>query len=39
MKRRMKMSRKSSRRVFKKSASRTHVRNLPRMVMRGGIRL
>lgn len=38
MKRR-KMSRKKSRKVFKKSASRVHRKNMPRSVMRGGIRL
>lgn len=39
MKKRMKMTRKASRKNFKKSAVRTHKKNLPRTVMRGGIRL
>lgn len=36
---RYKMGRKSSRRSFSKSASRTHRRNLAPNPMRGGIRL
>jgi len=33
------MSKHASKRVFRKTASRTHKKNLPRTVMRGGIRL
>lgn len=37
---RSKMSRKSSKKLFRKTASRTHKKNVPRaMPMRGGIRL
>lgn len=39
MARRRKMTRRSSKRSFKRYADRTHVRNLPRTVMRGGYRL
>lgn len=39
MKRRSRMSRKKSRRVFAKTASRTHKKNVKRPIMRGGIRL
>ena len=38
MKRR-KMSRKSSRKLFKKGATRIHKKNAQRPIMRGGIRL
>lgn len=37
--RRHKMSSSASKRSFSKSASRTHTKNIPRSVMRGGIRL
>lgn len=33
------MTRKRSRRVFRRSAGRTHKKNLPRKVMRGGWRM
>lgn len=36
---RRKMSRKGSRKLFSKTASRTHKRNLSSNPMRGGIRL
>ncbi len=36
---RRKMSKQKSRKVFKKSASRTHKKNLRDRPMRGGIRL
>ncbi len=36
---RRKMGRKRSRRVFRKSASRTHRKNISPRPMRGGIRL
>lgn len=39
MKRRVKLSRGRSKRVFSKTASKTHKKNLHRTVMRGGIRL
>ena len=42
MKKRFKLSAKKSKRMFSKSADRTHSRNLPaprRQPMRGGIRL
>ncbi len=39
MPKRRKMSRKSSRRSFSKSAGRTHKKNLRAVPMRGGIRL
>lgn len=36
---RKKMSGKKSKRMFKKGASRTHVKNMRKSPMRGGIRL
>lgn len=39
MKRRMRMSKGRSKRVFSRTAGRTHKKNLMRPVMRGGIRL
>lgn len=36
---RRKMKRRKSRRLFSKTASRVHGKNLPRGVMRGGTRL
>lgn len=39
MKRRQKLSRGQAKRVFKGSANRTHIKNLKRPIMRGGIRL
>lgn len=36
---RRKMSKRGSRRLFIATASRTHVRNNPLFVMRGGIRM
>lgn len=39
MKKRFKMNRRKSRKVFRKSASRTHRFNTTDFVMRGGIRL
>ncbi len=36
---RFKLSSRSSKKMFKKSASRTHRRNLGHVSMRGGIRL
>lgn len=40
MAKRMKMSRKKSRRLFKRTAQKVHKKNMPRkVVMRGGIRL
>jgi hypothetical protein len=39
MKRRHKLSKRSSRKMFTKHAKKTHKRNLPRVPMRGGIRL
>lgn len=37
--RRSKMSRRASRRDFGRNANRTHKRNIPPAVLRGGIRL
>lgn len=37
--RRKRLSRKTSRKMFKKSAVRTHKRNLGHVPMRGGIKL
>lgn len=37
--RRKRLSRRTSKKMFKKSASRTHKRNLGHVPMRGGIRL
>lgn len=39
MKKRMKMGKKKSRKVFAKTAMRTHKKNTKRPIMRGGIRL
>lgn len=39
MKKRMKLGRRKSKRMFSKSASRTHKKNLRGFSMRGGIRL
>lgn len=39
MKKRFKISKKKSRRSFKKGAVKTHRKNLPTKPMRGGIRL
>ena len=39
MRKRHKMSKRSSRRVFSKSAGKTHRRNVHSSPMRGGIRL
>lgn len=40
MAKRMRMSRKASKKLFSKTGSRTHKKNIPRgMPMRGGIRL
>lgn len=39
MKKRMKLSKRKSKRLFSKTASRTHRKNIPIMPMRGGIRL
>lgn len=40
MKKRMKMSRTASKKLFSKTGSRTHKKNVPKaMPMRGGIRL
>jgi len=39
MKKRYKLSKKSSRKLFSKTASRTHRRNVHSNPMRGGIRL
>lgn len=39
MKKRQKMSRKSSRKLFRRTASRTHKKNVGIRPMRGGIRL
>lgn len=39
MKKRRKMSRKSSRKLFRRGATRVHKKNLARPIMRGGIRL
>ena len=38
-KRRVKMSKKRSRKQFRKTASKTHKKNVSAMPMRGGIRL
>nr|CAI9750751.1 hypothetical protein JQWJAGXB_JQWJAGXB_CDS_0002 [Microvirus sp.] len=39
MRRRFKLRRKANKRNFCRSARKVHSRNLPRRVMRGGIRL
>lgn len=40
MKKRQKMSRSGSKKLFRKTASKTHKKNVPKaMPMRGGIRL
>lgn len=39
MSKRHKMGRASSERNFTAKAKKTHVRNLPRQIMRGGIRM
>lgn len=39
MKKRMRLRKGSSKKIFRKSASRTHERNLRDTPMRGGIRL
>lgn len=39
MKKRRSMSRSGSKKYFTATASKMHVKNLPRTVMRGGIRL
>lgn len=39
MKKRMKMGKRKSRKVFAKTARGTHKKNLKRPIMRGGIRL
>lgn len=40
MKKRMKMTKASSKKLFRKTASKTHKKNVPRgLPMRGGIRL
>lgn len=39
MRRPRRMSRRKSRRNFKRGAARVHKKNFPRTVMRGGIRL
>ena len=39
MKRRQKLRRKTSKKMFRKGASRTHKYNTTEFVMRGGIRL
>ena len=39
MKRRHKVSKKISKRIFRKTAGKTHKKNLKLPVMRGGIRL
>jgi hypothetical protein len=39
MRRKFKMKRKSSKKLFRKTASRTHKRNINPRPMRGGIRL
>lgn len=36
---RQRMSKKSSRRSFSKTAKKVHPKNMPRLQMRGGIRL
>lgn len=36
---RNKIRKSKSKKLFSKTAAKTHVKNLPRMVMRGGIRL
>lgn len=39
MAKRSKISRKKSKKMFRKGASKTHKKNMPRTIMRGGIRL
>lgn len=39
MMRRNKLSKRKSKRLFRKTASKAHQKNFPRAVMRGGIRL
>lgn len=39
MRKRIKMRSKSSKRLFSKTASRTHIKNIAARPMRGGIRL
>lgn len=39
MKKRMKLSKRKSQKLFRKTASKTHRKNIPIMPMRGGIRL
>ena len=39
MKKRRKLSRKGSKRLFTRTASKTHIKNVTRNPMRGGIRL
>lgn len=36
---RSKMRKKKSRKLFSKTARKVHVKNMPRAIMRGGIRL
>lgn len=39
MKRRMKMSRRGSKKLFRRTAKNVHPKNVRRPIMRGGIRL
>lgn len=39
MRKRHRMTRRKSKRLFKKTASKFHRRNLPKLMMRGGTRL
>lgn len=39
MKKRKRLNKKTSRKMFSRTAAKVHVKNAPRTVMRGGIRL